>query len=132
MENSEPTSRALNFDNDTNIRMSTDDTNKDKKLIYPQLSYLLIGICFDVHNLLGCYARERQYGNSIQDRLKQLKIPYQREFCIGNTGNIVDFVLDGKLILELKTKRIVTKEDYYQLQRYLQVTGLRLGLLVNF
>ena len=31
----------------------------------------------------------------------------------------VGFLIDGKLILEVKAKRLVAKEDFYQLQRYL-------------
>ncbi len=41
-------------------------------------------------------------------------------------------IVDGKLILEVKAKRLVAKEDFYQLQRYLQATRKKLGLLVNF
>ena len=63
--------------------------------------------------------------------LKEKKISYIREFDIGN-GNIVDFVVEDKVILEAKAKRLVEREDFYQLQRYLQFSGKRLGLLVNF
>lgn len=35
------------------------------------------------------------------------------------TGNILDFIVDDKIILEFKAKPIVLKEDYYQIQRYL-------------
>ena len=44
----------------------------------------------------------------------------------------MDFLINNQIILELKAKRIITKEDYYQLQRYLQTLDIRLGLLVNF
>lgn len=119
--------------NDTNIRMNTNDTNT--KVIYPRLSYLLNGIFFETHNALGRYSRERQYANEIEQKLKLAGIPYQREFDIGHSGNRVDFFVEGnegKIIIEIKAKRILTREDYYQMQRYLQVSGVRLGLLVNF
>lgn len=112
------------------MRMNTNDTNG--KIIYPTLSYLITGICFDIHNSLGRYSREKQYCNDLELRLKQAKVPYKREFNIKATGNVLDFVIDDKIILEVKAKPVLLKEDYYQLQRYLQTLNINLGLLVNF
>lgn len=112
--------------------MHTNSTNKNDKLIYPELSYLITGICFSVHNTLGRYSREKQYGDLLETKLKELKLPYRRERGIRASGNIVDFVIDDKILLELKAKPLVTKADYYQTQRYLQSSGLRLGLIINF
>ena len=117
---------------DTNIRMHANDTNNTNKVIYPDLSYKLTGILFDVHNNLGRYSREIQYANEIEKRLGDLKISYKRELTIPETGNRVDFLIDDKIILEIKSKRILGKEDYYQIQRYLQTLDIKLGLLVNF
>jgi len=112
--------------------MHTNYTNKNSKLIYPELSYLIAGICFEAHNQLGRYARERQYCDFVEKRLKELKIQFSREYIVGKTGNKIDFLLDDKIILEVKAKRFILKEDYYQLQRYLQILDKKLGLLVNF
>ena len=101
-------------------------------LIYPELSYKLNGICFAVHNDIGCYAKERQYCDLIEEKLKEERISYKREYPIGDSGNNVDFLVDDKIIIEAKAKRILTKEDYYQTQRYLQESKIRLALLVNF
>ena len=106
------------------------DTNK--KLLYPELSYALTGICFSVHNELGSYAREKQYGDLIELKLKESGISYQRECRISDSGNIIDFIIANTILLELKAKRILAKADYYQTQRYLQETRLKLALLVNF
>ena len=109
-------------------------TNKkfDKKVLHPELSYTITGILFSVHNELGPYAREKQYGDLIERKLIESKISYKREVVIGDTGNILDFIIDKKIILELKTTRILTREHYRQIQNYLQQTGLNLGLLINF
>lgn len=101
-------------------------------LIYPDLSYLITGILFAVHNEIGQYGREKQYGDLVENKLKESKIDYKREARIGDSGNIVDFLIENKVALELKAKRIILKQDYFQLQRYLQETGLKLGLLINF
>ncbi len=106
--------------------------NRLNKLIYPELSYTIVGVCFDIHNELGRFAREKQYGDALDHSLRKLKISYKREFHADKTGNIIDFIIDDKLILELKAKRVITKDDYYQVQRYLQILNIKLGLLVNF
>lgn len=101
-------------------------------MIHGDLTYQINGILFAVHNELGCYAKEKQYCDILERLLKEKRINYTREKHIGDSGNILDFIIEGKLILELKAKRVITKDDYYQTQRYLQETGLDLALLVNF
>lgn len=62
-------------------------------------------------------------------------IEFKREFpapLIGEKSNFIDFLIDGKIVVELKAKNFVTKEDYYQTQRYLKALNLKLGLIVNF
>jgi len=103
-----------------------------KKVIYPKLSYTIVGILFSVHKELGSYAREKQYGDAIEHTLKEQHIMYKREFPIAESGNILDFLIEDKIVLELKSVRAFTKEHYRQIQNYLQHTNLKLGLLVNF
>lgn len=115
------------------MRMYANYTNnKENKLIYPKLSYVITGICFDVHNELGRYAREKQYADRLEIKLKEAKIPYEREHKFKELSNRVDFFIDGRIILELKAKNTVDKEDYYQTQRYLQMSNVKLGLIINF
>ncbi|MEI8123730.1 MAG: GxxExxY protein [bacterium] len=104
----------------------------NSNLIYPELSYIITGILFSVHNEIGMYGREKQYCDLIEKKLKEIKLPHKRELSISNTGNILDFVIDEKIILELKSVNTVTKEYYRQIQNYLQQTNIKLGLLVNF
>lgn len=114
--------------------MGTNDTNRANtaQLIYPELSYTVTGACFAVHNELGPYAKEKQYGDLLETKLQERGIAYAREYRIADTGNHVDFLIEGKIILELKAKRLLTKEDYFQTQRYLQESGIKLAFLLNF
>jgi GxxExxY protein len=106
-------------------------TNKNK-LLYPELSYKILGLCFDVHNEIGPYGREKQYSKLLEQRLIDSKINYKRELELGNTDNIVDFIIENNIIIEVKAKPIIIKADYIQVQRYLQASGLLLGILINF
>ena len=66
---------------------------------------------------LGEYAREKQYGDLLEKKLKEKKISYGREIAISNTGDIVDFLIDNKIIIELKTVRFLQKiiSDKYKI-----------------
>jgi GxxExxY protein len=117
---------------ETEVNKTTKQKVYSKKVIYPELSYKINGILFEVKKELGEYAREKQYGDLIEKKFKEDDISYQREISIGNTGNIIDFIVDNKIILELKACRMILREHYRQTQNYLQQTQLKLGVLVNF
>lgn len=108
-------------------------------IIYGDLSYLISGIFFDVHNDLGRYCNEKQACDKIEYYLKLGKVPYKREYVLPESfvgeksgRNRLDFLIDEKIIIEVKCKRFVTKEDYYQTQRYLHSLNRKLAILVNF
>jgi GxxExxY protein len=101
-------------------------------VIYPQLSYAITGICFEVHNELGRFAKEKHYGNLLEDKLKEKGIVYVREYKIEQTGDRVDYLIAETIILEIKAKNMILKADYYQAQRYLHALNKKLALLVNF
>lgn len=113
-------------------------TNEDGKILHKELSYQIIGLCFKVHTKLGQFCRERQYGDELEFLCKQSGLEYLREANLqvlvpdSPKGNNADFIIAGKILLELKAKPIITKEDYYQVQRYLQAAHLELGILINF
>ncbi len=102
------------------------------KVLYPELSYKINGILFNVHSELGFYAKEKQYGDSIEKKLIETNTPYKRELRMSDTGNILDFLIDNCVVLEIKTVRFITNENFRQIQNYLQQTGMKLGILVNF
>jgi len=109
------------------------------KPIYAELSYKITGILFTVHNELGKYRNEQQYADAVENYLKRYGIHYEREKIIPGSfvgelsgRNKIDFLIENKIILELKAKRVLSKEDYYQTKRYLAAFKKKLALLVNF
>ena len=110
-----------------------------EKLIYPELSYKINGILFDVHNEHGQFFNEKQYCDAIEQCFKKLNIQYEREKTLPPAfenelrgRNKVDFLIDNLVVLEVKAKRVINSEDYYQVKRYLVALNKKLGVLVNF
>ena len=107
---------------------------KKAALFFPELSYKITGMFFNTHNKLGRFCSERQYCDFLEKVFKENNIEYKREKNINEqiSGDRVDFCVENKIIIECKAKKFVTKEDYISLQRYLQNSGLNLGIIVNF
>jgi GxxExxY protein len=105
--------------------------DKDK-VLFADESFQITGICFYVQKKLGRFAKEKQFADSFEDRLIELQVPYRRELVAQGTGNRMDFVLYDKILVEIKAKPFLNQDDFAQVQRYLQVLDLQLGLLINF
>ena len=110
-----------------------------KNILFPELSYLITGFCYKIHNKLGRYRGEKEYADALEISFKDSNINYIREKPLPpsfqgeqNRRNIPDFIIDDKIIVDLKTKRIITKKDYYQMKRYLSAYGKELGIIINF
>lgn len=93
----------------------------------------------ELQNKLGRYCKEKQYSDALEALLKREKIDYKREqnidFVVADEnikGNRADFIIENKILIEVKAIPYFTKKDYYQTARYLRAANLKLGLLVNF
>ncbi len=70
--------------------------------------------------------------------LKKERIIFEREKDLpieiidNQQTNKVDFIIDNTLLVDLKTKDCITKDDYRQMQRYLDTSNKKLGMLANF
>lgn len=111
---------------------------QNKDIIYPELSFKINGILFGVRKNLGRYKNEKQYCDAIEDELKKNSVNYEREKVLPESfdgeqrgRNKVDFLIENKIILEVKAKPFITKEDYFQTRRYLDCLSKKLGILVN-
>ena len=110
------------------------------ELIYPEESYAVIGACFDVYNDKGCGFLEPIYHDCVEIELGLRKIPFVHEPSLALTYKGVplrhtyspDFTCFQKIVLELKACEQIADEHVAQVLNYLNATGYRLGLLVNF
>ncbi|HTX86676.1 MAG TPA: GxxExxY protein [Candidatus Nanoarchaeia archaeon] len=110
-----------------------------REIIYKELSYKIYGLLFKTQNDLGRYRNEKQYGDYLENLFKINNIRYAREVRLPESfagekdgRNVCDFIIEGKIILELKTVGFLSKDDYLQTKRYLASANLILGILVNF
>lgn len=118
--------------------MIFESTNKTK-LLHPELSYKISGVLFKVHNKLGRFCREIQYGDLLEVELRNANLVFEREKVLPisdisekDISNKVDFLIENKILLDIKAKKFITKEDYFQMQRYLKCSKIELGLIANF
>ncbi|MFH1207372.1 MAG: GxxExxY protein [Patescibacteria group bacterium] len=108
-------------------------------LIYPELSYQIIGILFDVFNELGPGFQEKYYQRAVVVRLRQVGLRFSQQISVKmlyrnqNIGHyILDFLIDRKVIVELKRGNRFLKRDIDQVYAYLKATKLQLGIIANF
>ena len=110
------------------------------KLLYKEESYKIIGACMEVHKELGKGFSEIIYGDALEIEFKKNNIIYSREkgYKITYKNKILphhyfaDFVIQDKIILEIKAIKELTNSHTKQTLNYLATSKLKLGLLVNF
>ena len=109
-------------------------------LMYEELSHEILAACIEVHRELGpgllesayeeCLCREFSLRSIAFRRQEPLPVAYKgiRLDC----GYRMDIVVDGKILLEIKSVEAVHAPHEAQLMTYLRLSGLRVGLLINF
>jgi len=109
------------------------------ELVYPDLSYKIVGLAMEVHTKLGYGFLEKVYENALMLLLKkeniiaeqQCSIPVHfEEQVVGHY--VCDILVENKIILELKTVDKVTDVHKAQVMNYLKATGIKLGIILNF
>ncbi|MBA3704491.1 MAG: GxxExxY protein [Bacteroidetes bacterium] len=110
-----------------------------KDLLYPELSYQIIGCAFDVFNELGGGHKEIVYRRAMNVALRTKRLKYTEEqyypvkfkdVVVGK--NFFDFYVEEKIVIELKSARGFTKLNYDQVLNYLNVSKVKLALLITF
>jgi GxxExxY protein len=110
-----------------------------KDLIYPELSYKIIGCAFNAFKELGFGHKELIYQRAMEKLMKTSGLKVKRElYCpIILQGEIIgkqffDFLVDEKVVVELKKNNTFSKRNIDQLNEYLRANNFKLGLLINF
>jgi len=108
-------------------------------LLFKELRYKIIGCAMEVHNTIGHGFRERTYENALKVEFKEKNISFssQEEFQVLYKGKVVDnfipdLIIEDKVILELKVVDIVNDDHIGQIMNYLKITGLQIGIIINF
>jgi GxxExxY protein len=104
------------------------------------LTEKIIAACFKVHTALGPGLKEKMYENALKIALDQAALRHSAEksyvvkFDNKRIGILrIDLVVDDNVIVEIKAvSGIVPKIFEHQILSYLKISGLQIGLLVNF
>jgi len=107
---------------------------------HKELSDQVINLAKQVHKELGEGFLERVYQEALAIVLTENGIPFEREKRINITFHgkvldcpyIADFLIDGKIILELKAVPDMEMSHVAQILHYLKATGIEVGYLINF
>ena len=110
------------------------------ELIYKEESYAILGACFNVYKTMGCGFLESVYQECLEIEFEYQGIPFssQKELKLTYRDKELkqtyrpDFICFDKIIIELKAISKLVKGYEAQVINYLNATGLKLGLLVNF
>jgi GxxExxY protein len=113
--------------------MATDD------LIHGDLSHSIIGCAMTVHNSLRPGLREKTYERALVRELGKsgLSCEQQRSFDVRYDGVVIDtyipdLIVGNAVIVDAKCVDTFSDDHVSQLIGYLTITGLRLGILINF
>ena len=109
------------------------------EVLYPELSYRIVGAAMEVHSALGPGFLEAVYQVALAEEMRLRGIGFEREkrlkvlykgITVGDYQ--ADFVVEDQIILELKAISALTPAHKAQAMHYLAATGLRLAILLNF
>ena len=112
---------------------------KNPDVLYPKLSYEIVGAMIKVWKELGSGFKESIYQKALCEELRSREIPFesQKNFPILYSGKevgryIPDFLVDDKILIEIKHLPGLTLNENKQAWYYLKGTQYKLLLLVNF
>lgn len=104
------------------------------------LSYKIIGAAIEVHKILGPGLLESVYEEALCHELilqglsiqRQLPVPIRYKGMESKNPLFIDILADNKIIIEVKGTEKNHSIYHAQLLTYLRLSGMKLGLLINF
>ena len=122
--------------------MGTDkkeDMGMEKELVHKELSEAIIGAAMTVLNALRPGLDEKLYENALVIELQKRghKVEQQRQFPVHYDGQLIgtlipDLIVDDLVIADPKVVTAFNDTHMAQMLGYLNITGLKLSLLLNF
>jgi GxxExxY protein len=105
-----------------------------------EISYIIRGAIFNVYNALGPGLLESAYEAALLYEIRkqklqvtsQVSLPMVYESVKLEIGYRLDLLVENKVIIEIKSVENLLEVHHKQLITYLKLSGLKLGLLVNF
>jgi GxxExxY protein len=103
------------------------------------LTEKIIGVFYEVYNELGFGFLESVYREAMRIALGQAGLPVEVEVSVPVSfrGSLVgvfraDLVVDGRVVIELKTAESISKAHEAQVLHYLRASTMEIGLVMNF
>jgi GxxExxY protein len=123
----------------TQKRIQKED-QEDASPFENDFSHEIIGAAVEIQRVLGVGLLESAYSSALAYELKERGLAFEQEVPVEawykdrplGLAYRADFIVENSVIVELKALDTVTELHRAQLLSYLRVSGLRLGLLINF
>ena len=105
-----------------------------------RIAEIIVDACFKIHTILGPGLLESVYETVLAHELRSRGLSVVRQQCLPivyegiilEEGFRADLIVEGLVIVELKSIETILPVHKKQLNTYLRLSGKRLGLLVNF
>ena len=104
------------------------------------ISYKVIGAAIEIHKSIGPGLLESAYKNALAYDLRELGFNVQQQVPMPfiykevkqEVGYRIDLLVNSKVIIEVKAVEAIAPVHFAQLLTYLKLSGIKLGLLINF
>ena len=111
-----------------------------EELIFKEEVYAIVGAAIEVHRHLRSGFLEAVYQEAFEMELTTRGIPFVAQSAIQirykgillRKGYIADVICFGQILVELKVMERLTGKEEAQLLNYLNATGMKVGVLINF